>query len=102
MAPVDADHAYGCGLAFDQESGVAGLIRRGTDERDRVFLEVGMRQPAQVDGNAMIVGKARNRFYVRERRPAQHQPLGLEDEGSRFMQCGRRCRDVLQHVGLLA
>ncbi len=39
-------------------------------------------------GNAAIVGEARDCFYVRERRPAQHKPLGLEDDATAFLQNG--------------
>src|SRR5436190_764190 len=58
-----------------------------------------MRQAAGIFRNAAIVGEARDRFYVRERRPAQHQPFGLEHAGTGLAQC--RVRDILQHVGLL-
>jgi len=51
--------------------------------------------------NAAIIGEMRNRFYVRERRPAQRQPFGLEDAATCFTQDRRWDRDVLQHVGLL-
>ena len=58
-----------------------------------------MRQPAGVFRDATIVGETRDRFYVRERRPAQRQPFGLEDAASRLVHC--RGWDILQHVGLL-
>ena len=58
------------------------------NELDRVVLQKGVRQPAGVFRNAAIVGEMRNRFYVRERRPAQHQPVGLEDAATRLAQRG--------------
>ena len=58
-----------------------------------------MRQAAGVFRNAAVVGETRDRFYVRERRPAQRQPFGLEDASTRLAQC--RGWDILQHVGLL-
>src|SRR4029078_2923677 len=58
-----------------------------------------MRQAAGVFSDAAIVGQMRNRFYVRERPPAQRQPFGLEDARTGLAQC--RGRNVLQHVGLL-
>jgi hypothetical protein len=58
-----------------------------------------MRQAAEFLRNPAIIGEMRNRFYVRERRLAQGQPFGLEDARSRFAQ--GRCRNILQHVGLL-
>src|SRR5438093_5439246 len=58
-----------------------------------------MRQAAGVFRDATIVGETRDRFYVRERRPAQRQPFGLEDAASCLVQC--RGWDILQHVGLL-
>ena len=39
-------------------------------------------------GNAAIVGEARDCFYVRERRPAQHKPFGLEDDATALLQSG--------------
>src|SRR5260370_36173616 len=56
-----------------------------------------MRQAAGIFRNATIVRETRDRFYVRERRPAQRQPFGLEDAATRLVQC--RGRDILQHVG---
>ena len=52
-----------------------------------------MRQAAGVFRNAAIVGETRNCFYVRERRPAQRQPFGLEDAGlaSRRLGVGMSC-----------
>jgi len=47
--------------------------------------------------NAAVVGKVRDRFYVRERRPAQHQPFGLEDAATRLAQC--RGRDICSMSG---
>jgi hypothetical protein len=41
-----------------------------------------MRQATGVLCDAAIVGEAGNRFYVRERRPAQGQPFRLEDDGT--------------------
>src|SRR5260370_32266086 len=64
-----------------------------------MLLKIGMWQAAGIFSNAAVVGETRDRFYVRERRPAQHQPFGLEDAATRFAQ--RLGRDVLQHVGLL-
>ena len=58
-----------------------------------------MRQAAGIFRNAAVVGETRDGFYVRERRPAQRQPFGLEDAATRLAQC--RGRDILQHVGLL-
>ena len=58
-----------------------------------------MRQAAGIFRDAAVIGETRDRFYVRERRPAQHQPFGLEDAGTGLAQC--RGRDILQHVGLL-
>src|SRR6478672_3295115 len=46
-----------------------------------------------------MVGETCNRFHVRERRPAQRQPFGLEDARTGLTQCLKR--DILQHVGLL-
>src|SRR6266550_5647387 len=60
-----------------------------------------VRQAAGVFRNAAIVGEMRNRFYVRERRPAQRQPFGLEDAATCLAQRRGWDRDVLQHVGLL-
>jgi hypothetical protein len=51
--------------------------RFGIAQRERV------RQPAGILGDAGVVGEARNRFYVRERRATQGQPLGLEDDDTR-------------------
>src|SRR4030088_1732398 len=59
-----------------------------------------MRQAAGIFRNAAIVGETRDRLYVRERRPAQPQPFGLEEAATRLAQC--RSRDILQHVGLLS
>src|SRR5258708_27723461 len=56
-----------------------------------------MRQAASIFRDATIVRETRDRFYVRERRPAQRQPFGLEDAATRFVQC--RGWDILQHVG---
>src|SRR3954470_8234750 len=58
-----------------------------------------MRQAAGIFRNAAVVGETRDRLYVRECRPAQPQPFGLEDAATRLAQC--RSRDILQHVGLL-
>src|ERR1700738_41266 len=58
-----------------------------------------MRQAAGIFRNAAVVGETRNRFYVRERRPAQCQPFGLEDAATCLPQS--RGRYILQHVGLL-
>src|ERR1019366_3167578 len=58
-----------------------------------------MRQAAGILRNAAVIGEPGDRFYVRERRPAQHQPFGLEDAATGLAQC--RGRDILQHVGLL-
>src|SRR4029079_10101262 len=58
-----------------------------------------MRQAAGVFRNAAILGQMRNRFHVRERRPAQREPFGLEDARTGLAQ--RLKREILQHVGLL-
>jgi hypothetical protein len=99
LAPVDADHADGLRIALDQERGLAAGVGLGTDEMHGVIVRIGVRQAARVFRNAAVIGEVRNGFYVRERRPAQRQPLGLEDARSGFSQC--RGRDVVQHVGLL-
>src|SRR5882724_11660174 len=99
MTPVDADHADRHKIVLDQEHRFALVIRYRAHELDRMVLRIGMRQAAGVFRNAAVVGKMRDRFYVRERRPAQHQPFGLEDAATRLTQC--RGRDILQHVGLL-
>src|ERR1043166_5390853 len=54
-----------------------------------------MRQAAGIFRNATVVGETRNRFYVRERRPAQAQPFGLEDARTGLAQRGRQ--KFLQH-----
>jgi hypothetical protein len=61
--------------------------RSRAHELDRVVLLIGVRQAAGVFSNAAIVGEMRNRFYVREGRPPQRQPFGLEDAATRFTQC---------------
>src|SRR6266545_3369319 len=99
LTPVDADHADRRMIVFDQEYGLAAAGGHRAHEFDGVILQIGMRQAAGVYRNAAIVGETRNRFYVREGRPAQTQPFGLEDAATRLTQC--RGRDVLQHVGLL-
>jgi hypothetical protein len=98
-APVDADHADRRKIVLDQKYRLAGVLGARAHERDGVLLGVGMRQAAGIFRNAAIIGEMRNRFYVRERRPAQAQPLGLEDASSRLAPC--RGWDILQHVGLL-
>src|SRR5262249_31047978 len=68
---------------------------READEFDGMLLRIGMRQTARVLGDAAVVGETRNRFYVRERRPAQAQPFGLEDARTRLARHGRQ--KFLQH-----
>ena len=75
------------------------IVRHRANELHGMVLQIGMRQAAGILRNAAVVGEARDRFYVRERRPAQHQPFGLEDAATRLAQ--GRGRDILQHVGLL-
>src|SRR5260370_20113075 len=99
LAPVDADHADRRKIVFDQEYGAAIVACGRANKFDRVVLAIGMRQAAAIFRNAAIVGETRDRFYVRERRPAQQQPFGLEDARTCLPQ--RRGRDILQHVRLL-
>src|SRR5882757_2661576 len=99
LAPVDADHADRRVIVFDQEYGFARLIGHRANEFHGVILQIGMRQAAGIFRNAAVIGETGNRFYVRERWPAQRQPFGLEDARSRLAQ--RRCRNILQHLGLL-
>src|SRR5437868_4030608 len=54
-----------------------------------------MRQTTRILGDAAVIGETRNRFYVRERRPAQAQPFGLEDARTRLAQ--RWVQKFLQH-----
>src|SRR3954447_1923543 len=61
-----------------------------------MLFVIGMRQATGVLGNAAVVGETRDCFYVRERRPAQGQPFGLEDARTGLAQ-GRGRRDILQH-----
>ena len=84
---------------FDQERQIAAIGRHRAHEGDGVVLGIGMRQAAGIFRNAAVIGETRDRSYVRERRPAQQQPFGLEDAGTRLAPC--RCREILQHVGLL-
>ena len=84
---------------FDQEHGLAAIRGDGAHEFDGVVLQIGMRQAAGVFRNAAVVGEMRNRLDVREGRPAQRQPFGLEDAATCLTQ--GRGRDVLQHRGLL-
>src|SRR6202035_3523793 len=60
-----------------------------------------MREAAGILRNAAVIGEMRNCFYVRERRPAQRQPFGLEDAATDLAPCRGGGRDILQHVGLL-
>src|ERR1700694_267974 len=99
LAPVDADDADWRLIVFDQEHRLAMIVRHRAHELYRMVLGVRMRQAAGIFRNAAVVGKTRDRFYVRERRSAQRQPLGLEYAATRLAQC--RSRDILQHVGLL-
>ena len=99
VVPVDADDADRPVIVLDQEGGVALGGGHRAHEFDSVILAIGMRQAAEFLRNAAIIGEMRNRFYVRERRLAQGQPFGLEDARSRLAQ--GRCRNILQHVGLL-
>jgi hypothetical protein len=98
-APVDADHADRRIVLFDQKHHLAVGGGSCAHELDRMVLLIGVRQAAGVFRNAAIVGEMRNSSYVRERRPPQCQPFGLEDAATRLTQ--RRGRNVLQHVGLL-
>src|SRR5712691_387186 len=77
---VDADHADRIEIVLDQERELARLGCSEADELDGMLLQIGMRKTTRVLGDAAVVGETRNRFYVRERRPAQAQPFGLEDE----------------------
>src|SRR5260370_26575112 len=86
VAAVDADHADRRMIVFDQEYRLAPIPGGRAHEFDGVVLGIGMRQAAGVFRNAAIIRETRNRFYVRERRPAQRQPFGLEDAGSRLAQ----------------
>ncbi len=99
LAPVDAGHADRLEIALDQEHSLARVVRGGAHEFDRMILTIGMRQAAGHLGDAPVIGEGRDRFYVREGRPAQHQPFSLEDAGTGLVQ--GRGRDILQHVGLL-
>src|SRR6202023_3079940 len=81
FAPVDADRDK---IVLDQEHRSAGLARGSANEFDGVVLGIGMRQAAGIFRNAAVIGETRNRFYVRECRPAQRQPFGLEDDATRL------------------
>ena len=83
-AAVDAHHAERRMILLDQKHGFAAVGGRRAHEFDRVILQIGVRQAAGIFRNAAIIGEMRNRFYVRERRPAQRQPFGLEDAATRF------------------
>ena len=85
----------GSEIVLDQERDLARLGCGVADELDGVVLRIGMRQTAGILGDAAIVGETRNRFYVRERRPAQAQPFGLEDARTGLAQ--GRGRKFLQH-----
>ena len=76
---------------------VAPVVRQITYQADRVLLRIRVRQATRVFRDAAIVGEARNCFYVRESRPTQGQPFGLEDARTGLAQ--RRRRNVLHHVG---
>ena len=78
LAPFDADHSDRRVVILDQEHGFALLACDAAHEIDRVILRIGMRQTG-ILRNAAIIGERRDCFYVRERRPAQQQPFGLED-----------------------
>jgi hypothetical protein len=78
LVPIDADHADRRVIMFDQERDIAPILSGGANEFDGMLLGVGMRQAAGIFRNAAIVGETRNRFCVREGRPAQGQPFGLE------------------------
>ena len=67
-----------------QDHAVEFVRATSTDSSETVFLieQIGMRQPAGILRNAAVIGEIRNCFYVRERRLAQGQPLGLEDDGT--------------------
>src|SRR5262245_52948359 len=92
---VDADHADWLEIALDQECELARLGGSETDELDGMILRIGMRKPARILGDAAVIGETRNCFYVRERRPAQAQPFGLEDARTRLAQ--GRGQKFLQH-----
>ena len=78
---------------------IRNAISRGSAAVKRTnsthVLQIGMRQAAGILGDAAVVGETRNRFYVRERRPAQAQPFGLEDARTGLAQC--RVKKFLQH-----
>src|SRR5260370_42084421 len=99
VATVDADHADRHMIVFDQEYRLAPILGGRAHEFDCVVLGIGVWQAAGVFRNAAIIRETRNRFYVRERRPAQRQPFGLEDADSRRAQ--RRWRNFLAPVGVL-
>ena len=71
---------------FDQERDIAPVVGDGAHEFDGMLLGIGMRHAAGIFRNAAVVGETRDRFYVRERRPAQGQPFGLEDAARRLAQ----------------
>lgn len=83
---------------LDQEHGLAAQLCGGADECHGVLVRIGMRQATRVLGDAAVVGEARDRLDVGERRLAQGQPLGGDDIGPRLAQMG--ARKVLQHVRL--
>jgi hypothetical protein len=58
------------------------------NEAFRVGLRIGKRNSCRILCNAAIVREARDCFYVRERRPAQFKPLGLEDDATRLIEDG--------------
>jgi hypothetical protein len=99
LMPVDAGHSDRRVITFDQKCGFAMLICDTAHEIDGVVLQIGMRQAPGIFRNTTIIGEMRDCFYVRERRPAQPQPFGLEDAATRLVQYGSW--NILQHVGLL-
>src|SRR5262245_48598154 len=91
----EADHADWHKILLDQERKLARFGRDVAHELDGMLLRIGMRQATRILGDAAVVGETGNRFYVRERRPAQAQPFGLEDARTRLAQ--RWVQKFLQH-----
>src|SRR6185437_15047905 len=96
LLPIDADHADRNEIAFDQERDLARIDGGRAHEIHRVVVRIGMRQPAGIFRDAPVVGETHERFYVRERRPAQRQPFSLED--ARTGLAPGWTRNILQHV----
>src|SRR5262245_19478997 len=91
----EADHADRHEIVLNEERKFPRLGCGVTHELDGVLLRIGMRQTTRILGDAAVVGETRNRIYVRERRPAQAQPFGLEDARTRLAQGWRQ--KFLQH-----